>query len=1253
MKKRILGLLTMFLLCFFLLPTAQADEDKTQGERSITYIGADGQTKTCSEFTEISDAPDSLSGGWYAVKGDVRVSTHGLYAADTVNLILCDGAELHLEYGLLLNNGAVLNIYGQSGGTGKLTALGKNGGPAIGLGTNSTGGAVNIYGGTVTAQALHGAQAIGRGVKDQSGTLQAGTLTVAIANDLSCVKTDFDPVENAEYGNTDGVSVTISAPALPAAECSGRQYVSLQNAINAAADGDTVTLLHDVTVTETLYNFDSAYTLDLNGKTITGNILSPILRVDRDVTICDSSQDGTGAMVNLLNNISAGVIKQQYGDLTIQGGTFRAASDLASALSSSVNGGLSIQGGTFESECTLYSISHCISGGTFSHLYTDATVADLLQNGYGFKHTGENADWLSAEELGDMSVRSITVEALPTGSALTVTADQAAYFYGDTITLTAELSGAGTPVQYQWYKIASNTTPRYDHFMELIDGATEATYTLTDLASNYCDLFGYYRSYTYYCAATCGDYVIGRSVSFTVEKADIGRASITITTPTYSGAAQSPAAAVKLGDKTLAAGTDYTVTAVPQTDAGTYTLTIAGAGNYTGTVKQAWSIAPIKIDSVMAASPISKVYDGTAAVTLTREEWAGILKFRSLSALDPIPVPSSAYTISDASFQDGRGGTYYDSPAAGGKDALAFHIAITSPNYVLQNFYDEAPVLSKDYVQSGGADFTITQAAAPAAKSGALTIANGQAATYFFNLSSLLPELTPPCRYGGAAYGKPAADLGVGTSVSGVDSEIGVLTLAVSTRNSSAEGPIGTITVPVTTTNYQTFDLTIDVSAANKLVPEVQGAVSTSVITYGDALCQSALSGAMKNSGTDVLGTFAWQSPNSILSAGTHGNVVWKFTPSDTAKYVEVSGLASVQVDRATPTGEPKYTAITADGRTLSDAGLTTEGGTFSVPGTVTWVNADGTPLAADTEVKANTAYRWVFTPTDSSNYTATEGSITLYHISSGGGSASAYPVDLSDKMKNGSVTVSPKRARRGDTVTITVKPDSGYALETVTVTDKSGAELKLTDRGGGKYTFTMPSSGVKVQAAFLEDNSVLNFFYDVPNDAYYYEAVRWAVGKQLTSGIGGGLFGPDGTCTRAQLVTMLWCMTDKPVADYLMPFSDVEENAWYAEAVRWAASEKIVTGTSAATFDPDGTLTRAQAVTILWRYARVQGMDTTQGGMAIREFDDFDTLPAYAGEAMAWAVNANILKGADHKLLPNDACTRAQIVALLYRCMK
>ena len=265
-----------------------------------------------------------------------------------------------------------------------------------------------------------------------------------------------------------------------------------------------------------------------------------------------------------------------------------------------------------------------------------------------------------------------------------------------------------------------------------------------------------------------------------------------------------------------------------------------------------------------------------------------------------------------------------------------------------------------------------------------------------------------------------------------------------------------------------------------------------------------------------------------------------------------------------------------------------------------------------------------------------------------GSGGSSSYPITIPDKTENGSVTVSPKNASAGSTVTITVKPDSGYVLETISVTDKNGNDLKLTDKGGGKYTFTMPASKVEVKATFMEDNSVLNFFYDVSNDAYYYEAVKWAVENGITGGVGSSLFAPNQPCTRAQIVTFLWRAAGSPVVNYLMPFTDVDEGAYYAEAVRWAASCGIVTGLTETTFGTDSVCTRAQAAAMIYRCAQAQGKGFTGAWMFHLPFTD---VPEWAYESVAWCYMNGVTTGvSETSFAPGNDCTRAQIVTFLWR---
>ena len=262
---------------------------------------------------------------------------------------------------------------------------------------------------------------------------------------------------------------------------------------------------------------------------------------------------------------------------------------------------------------------------------------------------------------------------------------------------------------------------------------------------------------------------------------------------------------------------------------------------------------------------------------------------------------------------------------------------------------------------------------------------------------------------------------------------------------------------------------------------------------------------------------------------------------------------------------------------------------------------------------------------------------------SSGGGSSSSsrrYDVSA-PSVKHGDVTVSPKSASTGDTVTITVKPDSGYELDTLTVKDASGSKIKVKDKGDGKFTFTMPASKVTVSAEFAEIETL--DFADVPTDAYYYEAVKWAAKKGITGGIGNGLFGPNQPCTRAQIVTFLWRAAGSPEPKTMSSFADVSMDAYYAKAVAWAVENGITTGTGDGKFSPDATCTRAQSVTFLFR-AIGKLVDSKA------EFSDV-LADSYYANAVDWAVENGVTNGIGDGLFgPDNSCTRAQIVTFLFR---
>ena len=271
-------------------------------------------------------------------------------------------------------------------------------------------------------------------------------------------------------------------------------------------------------------------------------------------------------------------------------------------------------------------------------------------------------------------------------------------------------------------------------------------------------------------------------------------------------------------------------------------------------------------------------------------------------------------------------------------------------------------------------------------------------------------------------------------------------------------------------------------------------------------------------------------------------------------------------------------------------------------------------------------------------------------NTSTGGGTgtgATAYPITVKS-AKNGDVTASHRSAAKGVTVTLTVDPDKSYVLDSLTVLDVKDKEIKLTEKNG-KYTFTMPDSKVTVAASFKEEFPDLpNPFSDLAPSDFCYDAVMWAVGRDITGGIGNYTFGPNLPCTRAQAVTFLWRAAGSPEPETrVMPFTDVPMGSYYYNAVLWAIENGITEGTSDTTFSPDATCSRAQIVTFLWR---ANGSPAASGNSA---FTDVAS-DAYYAAAVIWAEKNDITGGiGGGRFGSNNNCTRAQIVTFLYRSVK
>ena len=375
------------------------------------------------------------------------------------------------------------------------------------------------------------------------------------------------------------------------------------------------------------------------------------------------------------------------------------------------------------------------------------------------------------------------------------------------------------------------------------------------------------------------------------------------------------------------------------------------------------------------------------------------------------------------------------------------------------------------------------------------------------------------------------------------------------------------------------------------------------------------------------------------------GTVKVKVTKAADASFNEATSTeVEITITRATPTGAPKYTAITTSGKTLADAGLTVTGSTLNPnAGTLVWVDNAGNVLPGTTAVAANTTYKWLFTPTDA-NYTTLTGSIELYHKSSSGGGGWYYTYYTIKATAGTNGSISPSgwtSVRDGWDQTFTITPDKGYAVAKVLVDGKSVGSVK-------SYTFKNVTKDHTIEAIFMKSNGnpQTGVFVDVAEGSYYEEAIDWAVEKGVTNGVSSNMFAPNDPCTRAQIVTFLWRAAGSPAPKSMSSFTDVPADAFYAKAVAWAVENGITSGTGEGKFSPNSTCTRAQAVTFLYR---ASGSPAVSGKA---EFSDVSTTAFYA-DAVAWAAKKGITTGIGGGLFGSDNdCTRGQIVTFLWRAM-
>ena len=1045
-------------------------------------------------------------------------------------------------------------------------------------------------------------------------------------------------VSHTHNGGTDGKGIcSVCKKQMAASLTVGDKtswYAAFATAIEAAnaADGEkTITLYQDVNG----YAGGHSTTYELTRGPVT------LATGGKKVTRVDLIAKGISLTVTGSNGGFYVTVDGKDAELTVND------KDTKLAIVTAQNGGkLSLSNGTFSSVAVMNDGSSAsLSGGSYGEIEGSTGYVKpyaLLAKGYAYKST-KDSKWVSNANI---TLSKVTVEEAPfevekiyPNNDTNYTGNSAFATDGN-ITLTAVIAPGTENVSYQWQLLRESdkdwlSSPYFYTVNNATHtGAESKTLSISNLPENssyqyrvhvwsdngyQCDsepftVTRHQHSWTYTAS--------GATITAKCSKCSASGGSVTIAAPaklTYSGEGK-PVTVTASSDWQGPAASKITISyikadpyiqqlengALP-TGAGTYTASIY-LGEATASVKYTIDKATLTVtpnggqsksygttpDPVLAYTSTGTVTGETAAFdgALSREAGEDV----------------GTYNITKGSLELKGSGTFKDT-----NYNLVLDTAVVTFEITKGTYGGSAPTKTVNILKNYAG-----------VQTGTLTAAD------FFTTAPAEAKITNAV---------PNAASSNMMSIAGADSS-GNFTYDSKTNITAASDESWTVTI--SSKNYTDITGTLTFKLVDKTDVSAQITFPNVTLTYngaGQKYEKATIS-------TTAAGTPAWTytyAPADATASLDGGLPKTAGTYTVTAVYEDDAHIgiknATLTVSKATPTGAPTCTKITTSGKTLADAPLAI--GTIApTGGTLAW------DMAATTVVAANTAYGWTYTPADTANYKALTGSLTPYAVSSGGGGGGgsytpSYTVSV-DKTVNGTITVSPKSASKGDTVTITVKPDKGYELDTLKVLDKNGDKVKLTEKNG-KYTFTMPAGKVTVKGSFVEE-APEQIFTDVPVDAYFYEAVKWAAEKGITGGVGNGLFAPNQPCTRAQIVTFLWRAAGSPGPKTMSGFSDVPADSYYAKAVAWAVENGITGGTGDGKFSPDAICTRAQAVTFLYR---ASGAPAVSGNAA---FSDVAT-NAYYAAAVKWAEKNGITGGIGGGLFGSDNnCTRAQIVTFLYR---
>ena len=718
------------------------------------------------------------------------------------------------------------------------------------------------------------------------------------------------------------------------------------------------------------------------------------------------------------------------------------------------------------------------------------------------------------------------------------------------------------------------------------------------------------------------------AITVTIARASINEATVTIANTTYTGSIQMPNITVSLDGRPLKAGTDYTVTYtdadgqnVAPVDAGTYSVTVTGKGNYTGECSASdFTITPAKI-SIRSATLAEKTYDGTTAAVVTSVTFDGVPSGQNLTL-------GTDYTAA----------AVFDTADAGTDKTATVTVTLINGNYTFADGKTTAEYsLENQTIQKANYDGIKTASGYVKADT---------------QSSVTLPDIPTGASYGDASYsGSSLSDLSV--------SDDGVL--SYTGGSGIVEDSQYTVTVQVNGgTNYNDYDITVTLTGTDKAIVDITG-VTAQNGTYNGAA-------QMGYTGTPAAGdytgpfdvTYNVSDTQAPVNAGSYTVTI---TVPDSAEVVGSLTLAFTIEKAAVTVTAPSKTIYVGDAIPEVDSL-----GTASVSGLVSPDDFSDVTLAYGVTPDSSQAGTYAIVPSggtfstgSADNYTVqyVNGTLTIQEPSTpvvpedpavpstpdtshsdddddDDDDGYSVSVPASSSIQGGSISVSPRRADKGDTVTITVKPDDGYVLETLTVTTRAGAELDLTKKNSTQYTFTMPAGAISVQVSFVPEAQAAEMdFADVAERYWAYDEIAWAWESGYMNGTSATTFNPGGTVSRQQVWMILARMAGADPADM-------------AAAKVWAVANGISDGTN-----PGGAVTRQQLATLLYRCAVQFGYDVSVGeDTNILSYTDAAQLSEYAVPAMQWACGAGIINGTGDgsTLSPQGTATRAQLAVMLYR---